>query len=166
MKAMKMLLGAFVALMVLGGMAAASTTQVKADLGNYLVINSFPTTLDFGHLTPGVAALIPSSLSIAANTNWQVQAFTPTDLDNPWYAGHLGDWYGKLWSPTLVPDGFGISNPMTIDGNSLSDTPTAISNGNPTSAQTISFNLGQEVGFTDKPASDYDSIIEFDIVAI
>ena len=164
MNAMKILLGAMVAFMVLGGMALAApvstsgTTTVTADVGAYLKVTS-PGALNL-NLAPGSDDLASNSVStsvmVDSNTGWSLDVGTTKSI-----AGK--DWYGKLYSPTK---GF-LANAMGIDVGAneflLSDIPAGhnMAAGS-AGSNTINFDLEQQVLFTDPVGNDYSAVIEFD----
>jgi hypothetical protein len=168
MKAMKILLGAMMVFMVLGGMALAlpastsGTSTVNANLGGYLKV-TVPSALTM-NLVPGPddSNAVSSSVTIDSNQAWSLDVGTTLTISGK-------DWHGKLWSPTVL---FGIANNLGMDVGAneflLDDIPGTGHNMATGSAgsNTVNFDLEQQVLLSDKPASDYSAVIEFDATSI
>ena len=171
MKAMKMLLGALLALMVLGGIGMAqTTTQVNADVAKYLKL-TVPGEINGWHLTVGPNTQPGSGLSVDTNAAWEIDAKSALDLPEL-----SNNYYGTFWSQTAYTANIGamagtpaagpgfLANVLHLDAGTdfpLSDNNHVLRTGTSVGLTPVSFAMNQQVVSSDPAENDYRIVIEF-----
>lgn len=168
MNAIKMLLGAIVVLMALGGMALAQdsgTTVVSSVLSPTITLD-VPAEISFP-LAVGDNLKTVDDVMVTSNTAWKVQASTAFDIPEL-----SNNYYGHFWSAIAYTAGLGASvdghgpgfldNPLNINDIALSNTPTIIATVSTLgSAITVPVTLSQNVKITDPAENDYRIALVF-----
>jgi hypothetical protein len=167
MNGMKMLLGALMALMVLGGMAMAQadTTFVQATIGPDI---SLAVPADFNWpLTQGLNTQSLDNLAVSTNAPWEVDAGTyfvsPDDYGGCFYSGNahaagLGD---KHTDGTINNwPGF-LHNALILNALTLTNVQQTLASGSGTGDITVPVTMKQTVVIADPAETDYRIRIEF-----
>lgn len=168
MKAMKMLLGALVALMVLGGMAmAVPTTSVTATIDPTITVTAPPNIADWKLAIADAENNVQSTTAgVASNGKWAL------NINTKGIAG-VEDYHGRFWSAQARTDGLGfeiapdkgfMGNKMEVDSGSISDMPLddgpqLLATG--TLSASVPVDLEQKVTIDDPAETDYKIVLEF-----
>ncbi|VVB64124.1 Uncharacterised protein [uncultured archaeon] len=172
MIAMKILIGALIVLVALGGsaMAASSTTQVSATLSPYISL-AVPSAISGWTLTQGDDNTIsPGGLAVNSNAPWHI--FVQSALDIP---DKGNDYCGHFWSPTAYSAGLGVrvlghgpgflANPLVLNAGpgdvTLSDDSAPLVSGINLGSISIPLAMKQKVVMADPAANNYRIVIQF-----
>ena len=179
MNAMKIMIGALIVLVALGGsaMAASSTTQVSATLSPYISLAVPGSISDWTLSLEGDNPKTVNGLGVTSNAPWNIFV---QSAKNPGRDRDGRSWSqdGHFWSPTadaarlgasvnghehgflasalvLNAAGFGFSDVT------LSDAPAPLASGVSLGTTPVQFIMKQTVGMTDPAENDYKIVIQF-----